>query len=114
MTLSLADFTNETQLLTTVTTLVSASSSEVKQIAVCVFTNTSALAVEVVVYRILTASTIDSASGGNWIDKKTIQPGKAWACDKIEGQSLGNNMSAFATAGTAGVVNANLSGIVES
>lgn len=110
----LANFTSETQVGTGATNLTTTGASEIKFIGKVTFTNTSAAAVEVVVYRILTATVIDATSGGNWLDKKTIQPGKVWECDKLESHVLGNLMSVKATAGTASVINADVSGVVES
>ena len=111
---TLGNFTSETQLGTSSTSLVSTTSSEVKFIGKATFTNTSASAVEVIVWRVLTATTPAAGSGGNWLDKKTIQPNKVWECDKLEQHSIGNNMSIFATAGAASVINADLSGVTES
>ena len=114
MATELANFTSETQVGTSSTSLVATSSSEVKFIGKATFTNTSASAIEVTVWRLLTATTPTTGSGGNWLDKRTVQPGKVWECDKLESQVLGNSMSVFATAGTGSVVNADLSGVVES
>ena len=111
---TLGNFTSETQVGTSSTSLVDSTSSEVKFIGKATFTNTSASAIEVTVWRVLTATTPTTGSGGNWLDKKTIQPGKVWECDKIQGQALGNSMSIFATAGTGSVINADLSGVTES
>jgi hypothetical protein len=113
MATELSNFTSETQIGTT-TTLVSTTSTEKKFIGKAVLTNTSTSAVEVTIWRLLTSTTPTSGSGGNWLDKRTIQPGKIWIVDSLTGQALGNSMSVKATAGTASVVNANLSGAVES
>ena len=110
----LTNFTSETQVGTGSTSLVSTTSSEQKFIGKATFTNTSTLPVEITVWRVFTATTPTTGSGGNWLDIKTIQPGKVWECDKLEQHVLGSLMSVFATAGTASVINADLSGVTES
>lgn len=110
----LGNFTSETQVGTGSTSLTSTLSTEKKFIGKATFTNTSALPVEVTVWRVLTATTPTTGSGGNWLDIKTIQPSKVWECDKLEQHVLGGLMSIYATAGTASVINADLSGVTES
>jgi hypothetical protein len=114
MATTLDNFTSEKLLTTAFDGLVAAQATEKKFIGKATFTNTSTSPVEVTVWRIATATTPTTGSGGNWTDKKTIQPGKVWECDKIEAQVLGGSMSIFATAATTGVINANLSGVTES
>ena len=113
MTATLANFTSETQLGVTDSQLVSTSTSETKFIGKATFTNTSASAIEVTVWRLATATTATTGSGGNWLDKRTIQAGKVWECDKLLGHVLGNSMQVRAVAGTANVINADLSGVTE-
>lgn len=114
MTATLGSFSHETKVGTGFTTLVSTTESETKFLGKVVFTNTSALPVEVTVWRILTATTPVAGSGGNWSIKKTIQPGKDKEFTGIESQVLDPSMSLIATAGTAGVINADISGVTES
>ena len=114
MSTTLANFTSETQLGTSDSQLVATTGSEKKFIGKATFTNTSASAVEITVWRLLTATTATTGSGGNWLDKRTIQPGKVWECDKLEGHVLGNSMKVSALAGTASVINADISGVTES
>lgn len=114
MTATLSNFTSERKVGTGSTKLVSTTDTETKFLGAVTFTNTSSSAVLVTVYRILTATAISSGSGGNWLDRKSIQPGKVWKVDKLESQVLGPSMSVFATAATAGVVNADISGVTES
>jgi hypothetical protein len=114
MTATLANFTSETQLGTSDSQLVATTSTEKKFIGKATFTNTSAAAVEVTVWRIATTTTATTGSGGNWLDKRTIQPGKVWECDKLMGHVLGNSMQIRAVAGAASVINADLSGVTES
>ena len=113
MATQLSNFTSETQ-VGTATTLVSTTASETKFIGKLVFTNTSVSAVTLTVWRILTATTGTTGSGGNWSSSRTIQPGKEWVADTLQGQVLGPNMSLKATASTVSVINANCSGTVES
>ena len=114
MTTTLNNFTSETQLTTGEVAMVSTTSSEVKYIGKATFTNTSASAVEVTVWRILIATTGTTGSGGNWLDIKTIQPGKVWVCDKIMSHVLGNVMQISALADTGSVINVNISGTTET
>jgi hypothetical protein len=114
MTAVLSNFTSEIQVGTGSTSLVSTTADETKFLGAVTFTNTSSSAVLVTVYRILTATPISSGSGGNWIDRRSIQPGKVWKVDKLESQVLSANMSIFATAATANVINADLSGVTET
>lgn len=111
---TLNNFKSETQLTTSAAAMASAGASEKLFIGKATFTNTSASAVEVTVWRIATATTPTTGSGGNWLDKKSIQAGKVWECDKIQGHVLGNSMSVFASADTASVINADVSGVTES
>lgn len=111
---TLNNFSSEKQLTLTADALASAGSSEKVFIGKATFTNTSSNPVEVTVWRIATATTPTTGSGGNWLDKKTVQPGKVWESDKLESHVLGSNMSVFALADTTGVINADLSGVTES
>ncbi|GAG14205.1 unnamed protein product [marine sediment metagenome] len=118
MTAALDDFTSETQLGTdkdaAASILVSTTSTEKKFIGDVEYTNTSVSAIEVTVWRLLTATTATTGSGGNWLAKKTIQPGKVWSCPELRNSTLGISMSVRAIAGTGSVVNANLGGVTES
>lgn len=114
MAASLENFTSEKKVGSVNTILVSTTGTEKKFIGKATFTNTSVLPVEVRIWRIATASTPTTTSGGNWLDVRTIQPGKVWEADKLESQVLGNSMSVYALAGTASVINADLSGVTES
>jgi len=92
MTTILNSFVSETQLTTSEVTLVSASSSEKKFIGMATVTNTSANPVEVTLWRILTATTGTTVSGGNWTWKKTIPANSTERIDKIMGHVLDNSM----------------------
>lgn len=109
----LSSFASELQVGTS-TELVSTSASETKFIGKLVLTNTSSAAVEVTIWRILTATTPTTGSGGNWSSKKTIQPGKEWEVSTVMQQVLNPLMSIIASASTVGVVNANASGTIET
>jgi len=111
---SLTNFTSETQLAVTATSLTTTLSTEKKFIGKVTFTNTSASNVEVTVWRLLTATTATTGSGGNWLAKKTILPGKVWVCTELMSHTLGNSMEISALAGTADVINADLSGVTET
>ena len=114
MTTTLADFTSETQLTASEVTMVSTSSSEQKFIGMATVTNTSTSNVEVTVWRILTATTGTTGSGGNWSWRKTIPANSTVRIDKIMGHVLGNSMKISALAGTASVINIDISGTTET
>lgn len=114
MTTTLTNFTSETQLTTSAANLVSTTSSEKKFIGKATFTNTSTSNVEVTIWRLLTASSETTGSGGNWLVRKTIPAGTTWECYEIMGHSLGNSMSISALADTASVINADISGTTET
>lgn len=114
MTTTLNSFVSETQLTLAEVTLVSCSSSEKKFIGMGTVTNTSALNVEVTLWRILTATTGTTGSGGNWFWRKTIGAGQTVRIDKLLGQVLGNSMKLSGLAGTTGVINIDISGTTET
>jgi len=114
MTTTLANFTSETQLTASEVTMVSTTSSEQKFIGMATVTNTSVLNVEVTVWRLLTATTGTTVSGGNFIWKKTIPANSTVRIDKIMGHVLGNSMKISALAGTASVINIDISGTTET
>ena len=114
MATSFENFTSETQIGTTATVLMSTTSSEKKFIGNATVTNTSSSNVEVTIWRILTATTATDGSGGNWIWKETIPAKKTVRISKITGHVLGNSMKIEAIAGTASVINADLSGTTET
>ena len=114
MTATLDNFTSENRLGTSIADLVFTTGTEKKFIGKATFTNTSSSPVEITFWRIRQGSTPTEGSGGNWLDMKTIQPGKTWEATKLESHVLGPSMSVKAKAGTASVVNADLSGVTES
>lgn len=113
MTTTLNSFKSETQLGTTATDLASTSNAEKAFIGKATFTNTSASNVVVTVYRLPTTSTETAGVGGNWSVSRTVPAGKTWICNEIIGQSLGHSMTLSATADTASVINADISGTLE-
>lgn len=114
MTTTLANFTSETQLTTSEVAMVSTTSSEKKFIGMATLTNTSSSNVEVTLWRILTATTGTTVSGGNWIIKKTIPANATERIDKIMGQVLGASMKISALASVASVINVDISGTTET
>lgn len=111
---TLNNFSSEKQLTSSADSLASSTESEKIFIGKVTFTNTSSSSVEVTVWRIATSTTPASGSGGNWLDKKSVQAGKVWECDKLESHVLGNSMSIYASADTDNVINADVSGVTES
>ena len=114
MTTTLSNFTSETQLTTSEVTMVSTSTTEKKFIGMATVTNTSDSNVEVTIWRVLTATTGTTGSGGNWIYKKTIPANATERVDKIMGHVLGASMKISALAATAGVINVDISGTTET
>ena len=114
MTTILSDFTSETQLAVTETTLVSTNSSEKKFIGMATVTNTSTSNIEVTIWRLDDTTTGTTGSGGNWLWKKTIPANKTEIVDKLLGHVLGNSQKISGLAGTASVVNIDISGKTET
>lgn len=112
---ALSNFKSETKLpvFASVATLVSASSSEKKFIGKVTVTNTSTSDIEIYLWRIATTGTPSQGSGGNWAVRQTIPAGKTETITKLMGHVLDNNMSLFGSAGTASVVNIDISGTIE-
>jgi len=114
MAITLNDFASETQLTAAEVTLVSANSTEKKFIGNITLTNTSTSNVEVTLWRILTATTGTTGSGGNWTWKETIPAGRTVRVQKLTGHTLGNSMKISGLAGTASVINVDISGTTET
>lgn len=105
-------FLSETQLTTAATNLVTTSTSETKFIGKCTVTNTSDSNVEVTLWSIATATSATTGSGGNWIFRETIPAGVTVTVDKLQGHIIGNSSAIKGLAGTASVVNIDISGTV--
>lgn len=114
MATTLNNFVNETQLGITVSSLEASTSTEKKFIGAASVTNTSTSNIEVTIWLLLTASTATSGSGGNWIYRKTIPAGRTERIDAIIGQVIDNSMTLSGAAGTANVINVNISGTTET
>jgi hypothetical protein len=110
MTATLSNFTSETQLTTSEVSLTTTSSSEKKFIGNATVTNTSDSNVQVTIWRLSTATTGTTGSGGNWIWRKTIPAGATEYVDKIMGHVLGGSMKISGLASTADVLNIDISG----
>jgi len=112
---SLNNFATATQIGVTATDLEATNASESKFVGQLTFTNTSAGAVEVIVYKLLTSATETAGSGGNWLIKKSVQPGAVWnAIADVGNIVLGNSQTLSAIAGTTAVINAECAGTVET
>jgi excinuclease UvrABC ATPase subunit len=114
MTATLNNFVLETQLTASEATLVSTTSSEKKFIGMATLTNTSTSNVEITLWRILTATTGTTGSGGNWLIKRTIPANKTVRLDELIGHVLGNSSKISALAATASVINVDISGTTET
>ena len=114
MATSLKSFSIETQVALTDTDLIITIAGESVFIGKATFTNTSALPVVVTVWRLNSGTATTTGSGGNWLKEITIQPGRTTVCDEVIGHVLGGNMKLTAQASVVDVVNADVSGAVES
>ena len=114
MTTSLSNHKSETQLTASEATLVSTNTSEKKFIGKFTLTNTSDSNVQVTLWRVASTTTGTTGSGGNWIYRETIPAGKVVTVDKLQGHVLGNSMKISGLAGTASVINVDVSGTTET
>lgn len=114
MATTLSDFLNETQLTASEATLVSSTSSEKKFIGMFTLTNTSTSNVEVTLWRLDSATTGTTGSGGNWIWKRTVPAGQTMIVDKLLGHVLGNSQKISGLASAASVINVDISGTTET
>ena len=114
MTTTLNSFVSESQLGLTEDALITCGSSEKKFIGKMTATNTSAANVEVTFWRIATATTGTTGSGGNWAVVKTIPAGATVEIYELEGQVIDNSMKLSGLASVASVVNIGVSGTTES
>jgi len=114
MTTTLNNFVSETQLTASEATLVSTNTSEKKFIGKFTLTNTSDSNVQVTLWRVASTTTGTTGSGGNWIYRETIPAGKVVTVDKLQGHVLGNSMKISGLAGTASVINVDVSGTTET
>ena len=109
---TLNNFASAVQLSSSTTTLVSTGASETKFLGNVTLTNTSSSNVEVTLWRLPTATSETSGSGGNWIFKKTIPPGLTKVVG-LPSHVLGPSMKLSGLAATASVVNFDASGTTE-
>jgi len=115
MATNLKNFETTAQVDTTATDIHDTLVGETAFVGQLSFTNTSALAVEVIVYKLPNADTETPGSGGNWLAKRTIQPGKTWSpLSELGNLVMSEEQTLSATAGTTAVINAESSGTVET
>jgi len=114
MATTIQDFVSETQLTTAATTLISTNTSERKFIGKFTLTNTSTSNVEVTLWRIATATSATTGSGGNWFFRETIPAGVTVTVDKLQGHILNPSSSIKGLAGTASVINVDASGTTQT
>jgi len=111
---TLSKFATDLTIGTSATAIADTSTAEVKFVGQLSFTNTSANAVLVTVYKLATSATETAGSGGNWIAQKSVQPQKTWnVVPEIGNVTLGNSETLSATAATGSVVKAHCAGVVE-
>ena len=113
MATTLSNFVSESQLLTSATNLVTSNTSETRYMGKVTVTNTSDSNVEIYLWRILSGTTATTGSGGNWTVRATIPAGKETVIYALQGQVLGPGMALKGQAGTASVVNVDISGTIE-
>lgn len=114
MTTTLNSFVSETQLTTSEATIVSTTSSEKKFIGMGTVYNTSTSPVEITLWRLATATTGTTGSGGNQSWEFTLPAKTSRRLDKILGQVLDFDMKISAMASTTLVVNIDISGTTET
>lgn len=103
------------QVGTSATDLTNTSSAEKKFIGQLSFVNTSAAAVLVYVHKLDTTGTETTGSGGNWLVRRSIQPGKIWnVIDEVGTIVLKESQTLSAQAATGSVINAECGGVIES
>ena len=115
MATTLNNFSTAVQVGAAATDISVSVAGEKRYVGQLTFTNTSAAAVEVTVYKLATSATETSGSGGNWLTKRTIQPSKVWnVLVDVGNLVLDGAQTLSAVAGTGAVINAECSGTVES
>ena len=114
MTTTLNNFVSETQLTTSEASLTTTGIGEKKFIGAATVTNTSTSNVTVTLWRIGSAVTGTTGSGGNQFLVKTIGAGATERLDRLLGQVLGESMKISALASVTGVVNIDISGTTET
>ena len=114
MTTTLNSFVSETQLTASEATLISTGTGETKFIGAATVTNTHTANVTVTFWRIGSAVTGTTGSGGNQFIVKSLGAGSTERLDKLLGQVLGNSMKLSGLASVAGVVNVDISGTTET
>jgi hypothetical protein len=114
MATTLNNFKSETQLGLTESTLVNTSSTEKKFIGQITLTNTSTSNAEVTLWRIGSAVTGTTVSGGNWFYKETIPAQKTVKVNQLVGHVLGGDMKLSGLAAVASVINIDISGTTET
>lgn len=90
--------------------IVSSSANSALFVGSAVFTNSNATTETVTVWRLGAGV---AATASNYLAKQAIPPGKTWLCRELLGQVVQDGAVIKASADTAGVVNANLSGTRE-
>lgn len=114
MSTTLSAFAFETQLSASVTTIVSTNTSQKAFIGNVTLTNTSDADVIVTVWRLLSATTPTTGVGGNWLQRVSVPAGRPVKLTKIIGHTLNPSMVIKVQADTAGVINADASGTIET
>ena len=114
MAATLNSFVAETQLTKSEVTLVSTTAKEKKFLGMVTVTNTSISNVEVTLWRLPSATTGTTVSGGNWSVKETIPANKTVRIDKLIGQVLDFSMKLSALSNTASAINVDISGSTET
>lgn len=115
MATNLSNFKTTSQIDVTATTIHATLTGQTAFIGQLSLTNTSALAVEVILYKLPNSGTETPGSGGNWLAKRTIQPGKTWSpLAELGNLVMSEEQTLSATAGTTAVINAESSGTVET
>ena len=108
---NLESYSAARQLTTTVTTSVSTADNESKFLGDIAYTNTSLSRVEVTIWLLDGTIAATEGSGGNWLERRGIAPGKTWNVNP--GKVLSPSMKWAAKADAGAVVNEFISGVTE-
>ena len=103
------------QVGTSATDLAVTNTGEKKFIGQLSIVNTSASAVLVYIHKLASATAETTGSGGNWLTRRSVQPGRTWnVIAEVGTIVLDNSQTLSAQADTGSVINAEVGGVVET
>ncbi len=111
MATTLSEFTIDTTLAISASTMVISTASSRFFVGSAVFTNSSAATETVTVWRLGSGT---AATAINFLAKRDVPANKTWICAELIGSVISGGSKIQASSDTAAVVNANLSGTIET